>query len=223
MNDGITTTRPHGPGRALKTLKVARASLFMEGQEDGFELNTDFHLLEQEWGDFEERHDQRYGLAIEHLKARVKGRAYDNEAMRLRVGAQGYYVQSRRFPAAFYGDTGHASVSTVSSSEAAATVWEAVAHYRSDEARSLTAVYEGKEPQEFFFGYAVDDFRRYEVGRLRRSLPIHLRVLFGADTPVPLLGATGGVLIYQRTKAGEHVLVRAKGRRRPLLNPVAFG
>jgi hypothetical protein len=35
----------------------------------------------------------------------VRGRSFDNEVMTLRVGPRGFYVQSRRFPAAFYGDT----------------------------------------------------------------------------------------------------------------------
>jgi hypothetical protein len=32
-----------------------------------------------------------------------------------------------------------------------------------------------------------------------------------------LVGASAGVLIYQRTRRGEHVLIRAAGRRQPLL------
>ncbi len=193
------------------------------GGEFEFELNTDAALIDQRWLDFEAQHQRRFGLAIEHLKARVRGRAYDNDAMKLRVGAGGYYTQSQNFPAAFFGDTGRATVSFVTENEAAAIVWEAVAHYRSEEARSLTAVYSDDEPPDFFFGYRVSDWRRYEIGFLRTSVPLHLRVLFDSDVEVPLIGATSGVLIYQRTRAGKHVVVRAVGRRQPLLGVAHLG
>lgn len=193
------------------------------GGEFEFELNTDAALVDQRWLDFEDQHQRRFGLAIEHLKSRVKGRAYDNDAMKLRVGAGGYYTQSQHFPAAFFGDTARATVSFVSANEAAAIVWEAVAHYRSEEARSLTAIYSDDEPPDFFFGYRVSDWRRYEIGYLRTSVPLHLRVLFDSDFEVPLLGATSGALIYQRTRGGKHVVVRAVGRRQPLLGVTPLG
>ena len=193
------------------------------GADFDFELNTDAALIDQRWLDFEDQHQRRFGLAIDHLKARVKGRSYDNDAMKLRVGAGGYYTQSQHFPAAFFGDTGKASVSFVTETEAAALVWEAVAHYRSEEARSLTAIYSDDEPPDFFFGYRVSDWRRYEIGFLRSSVPLHLRILFDSDVEVPLLGATSGAVIYQRTRGGKHVLVRAAGRRQPLLGVTPLG
>lgn len=183
----------------------------------GFELNTDASLVDQRWSDFDQRHERRFGLAIEHMKSRIRGRAYDNDAMKLRVGTGGFYVESQQFPAAFYGDTGKATVEFISENEAAALVWEAVAHYRSEEAFSLTTVYSGDEPADFFFGYRVNDWRRYEIGFLRTSVPLHLRVLFDAVDPVPLLGTTSGAVVYQRTRGGKHVVVRAPGRRQPLL------
>lgn len=185
--------------------------------DPGFEINTDASLLDPDWDDFADAHDRRFGLAISHFKSRVRGRAYDNDVMKLRVGPSGYYVQSRRFPAAFFGDTAHASVRQLSDAEARATVWEAVAHYRADEAQSLVCVYDDGEPPDVFFGYRVAEDQRYEIGRLRSSVPLHLRILFDSDTDVPMLGARSGVLLYQRTRSGRHVLVRASGRRQPLL------
>lgn len=181
-----------------------------------FEVNTDAALFE---ASFEEAdgHERRFGLAIDHVKGLVKGRAYDNEVMRLRVGPGGYYAQSRRFPAAFFGDTGKARVGFVSEAEAAAIVWEAVAHYRSEEARSLLCVYSSDDVPDFFLGYRVSDERRYEIGHLSRTVPLHMRVLFDSTEPVPLVGARSGTLIYQRTRTGKHLVVRAPGRRRPLL------
>jgi hypothetical protein len=52
---------------------------------------------------------------------------------------------------------------------------------------------------------------------VRTSLPLHLRVLVDAPEESSLVGASAGVLIYQRTRRGEHVLIRAAGRRQPLL------
>ena len=71
----------------------------------GFEINTDASLIEPDWEIFAAEHDRRYGLAISYLKSRVQGDSYDNQVMELRVGRQGFYAQSRRFPAAFFGDT----------------------------------------------------------------------------------------------------------------------
>lgn len=185
--------------------------------DPGFEINTDAALLDPDWDDFADSHDRRFGLAISHFKSRVRGRAYDNDVMTLRVGPGGYYVQSRRFPAAFFGDTARATVRQVSEAEARATVWEAVAHYRADEAQSLVLVYDDGEPPDVFFGYRVAEDQRYEIGRLRSHVPLHLRILFDAESDVPLLGARNGVLLYQRTRSGRHAVVRAPGRRQPLL------
>lgn len=187
------------------------------GLEAGFEVNTDAALFDSSFQDGEDAHERRFGLAIEHVKGSVRGRTFDNDVMRLRVGPGGFYAQSRRFEAAFYGDTGKATVSFVSESEAAAVVWEAVAHYRSEEARSLLCVYSSDEAPDFFLGYRVSDDQRYEIGRLARVVPLHMRVLFSSTEVVPLVGATSGAVVYQRTRTGKHVVVKAPGRRRPLM------
>lgn len=183
----------------------------------GFELNTDASLVNPDWEDFAEAHDRRFGLAISHFKSLVKGRAYDNQVMRLRVGREGFYAQARNFPAAFFGDTRSPEVVTVQEAEAQAAVWEAVAHYRAGEAQSLTTIYSGDDPPDVFFGYRLTGARRYELGHVRSTLPLHLRVLVDAPEASDLVGAPAGVLIYQRTRRGEHVLIRAAGRRQPLL------
>ncbi len=224
MNDS-TLTPQADQVKARTVVRVgAKARADLSGAFDfEYELNTDASLVDQRWNDFEERHEHRYGLAIEHLKSRVKGRSYDNDAMKLRVGARGFYAQSQQFPAAFYGDTGKASVNFVSENEAAALVWEAVAHYRAEEARSITTIYTDDEPPEFFFGYRVDDFRRYEIGFLRTTVPLHLRVMFDSPSEIPILGARTGTMLYQRTRGGKHVVVRAPGRRQPLLSVAPLG
>lgn len=191
------------------------------GVDLGFEVNTDASLFDAGFEDGEDGHDRRYGLAIEHLKGSVKGRSYDNDVMRVRVGPAGYYAQSQRFPAAFFGDTARAKATFVSESEAAAVVWEAVAHYRSEEARSLLCVYADSDAADFFLGYRVSDDQRYEIGHLSRAVPVHMRVLFDAAETVPLVGAQSGTVIYQRTRTGKHVVIKAAGRRRPLL--VGYG
>jgi hypothetical protein len=183
----------------------------------GFELNTDASLVDPDWEDFAASHDRRFGLAISHFKSLVKGRAYDNEVMRLRVGREGFYAQARNFPAAFFGDTRSPEVVTVSEAEARAAVWEAVAHYRAGEAQSLTTIYSDGDPPDVFFGYRMTADRRYELGMVRSTLPLHLRVLVDAPDASPLIDARAGVLIYQRTRRGDHVLLRAVGRRQPLL------
>lgn len=183
----------------------------------GFELNTDASLVDPDWEDFADRHDRRFGLAISHFKSVIKGRAYDNQVMRLRVGREGFYAQSRAFPAAFFGDTRAAEAHTVGEAEAHAAVWEAVAHYRAGEAQSLTCIYNGDDPPDVFFGYRLAPERRYELGRLRTALPLHLRVLVDADAPSALVGDRRGVLIYHRTRSGQHLLVRAAGRSQPVL------
>lgn len=182
----------------------------------GFEVNTDIALVDPDWEHFAGTHDQRYGLAISHLKSVVRGRSYDNAAMKVRVGAAGYYVQSRQFPAAFFGDTTKARVRFVSEDEASAVVWEAVAHWRSGEAESLTCVYRGKDNREFFFGYRLGGVRRFEYGMLRARPDIHLRVMLNAAEPSDLLGGERrGVLIHQQLEDGRHVLITAAGRRQP--------
>lgn len=186
----------------------------------GFEINTDGALLDPSIGNVFDGHDRRFGLAISHFKSTVRGRSYDNDQMTLRVGKDGYYAQSKRFPLAFFGDSAKAEVSTVDEVEARAVVWEAVAHYRAEEAQSLVCAYEGDGPNDVFLGYRVADDRRYEFGALKSELPLHLRILFDSAEEVPMLGARTGVLIYQRTRSGKHVVVRAGGRRRPLLTGV---
>lgn len=184
----------------------------------GFEINTDGALLDPDWeGDVLDVHDRRYGLAISHFKSSVKGRSYDNDVMSVRVGNAGYYAQSKRFPLAFFGDTVKADVKIVDEARARAVVWEAVAHYRSEEAQSLVCVYPSDEQDDAFLGYRTRGGRRFEYGSLRTDMPIHLRVLFEAEEPIELLGARRGVLLYQRTRSGKHVVVRAPGRRVPLL------
>ena len=187
-----------------------------------FEINTDAALLDPGLGDVFDVHDRKFGLAISHFKSSVRGRSYDNDLITLRVGRGGFYTQSKRFPMAFFGDSARAEVSTVDETEARAVVWEAVAHYRAEEAQSLVCAYDSEDPNDVFLGYRVADDRRYEFGYLKTDLPMHLRILFDSAETVPLLGAKTGVLIYQRTAAGKHVVVRASGRRRPLLSGV-FG
>lgn len=189
----------------------------VDGAQPGFELNTDAMLIDPEWEDFADRHDRRFGLAISHFKSVVKGKSYDNKVMRLRIGGEGFYAQSRNFPAAFFGDTRQPELQTVDEAEAQAAVWEAVAHYRAGEAQSLTCVYTADDPPDVFFGYRMTPERRYEVGGIRSSLPLHLRIMIDAVEPSVLLGRRTGVLIYQRARNGEHLLLKAGGRRQPIL------
>ena len=142
--------------------------------------------------------------------------SFDNAVMDVRVGEAGFYVQSKNFPAAFYGDTGAATHSFVTPTEAQEAVFDAVALYRAGDARSLTCVYSDSNPGDVFFGYRTDD-ERYELGFMRPSLPLHLRVMVDAAEATELLGDTKGVLIYQRTVDGRHLLVRAPGRRQPFM------
>lgn len=184
--------------------------------EHGFEVNTDVALVNPDWDDIAGSHDHRYGLAISHLKSIVKGRTYDNAAMRVRVGKAGYYVQSRRFPAAFFGDTSRARVRTVSADEARAVTWEAVAFYRSGEAESLTCIYGPGAQGEFFFGYRVANLHRFEFGSLRPGTGMHMRVMINAEEPCDLLGGERrGVVIHQELPGDRHVLITASGRRQP--------
>lgn len=181
----------------------------------GFEINTDASLIEPDWEVFAAEHDRRYGLAISYLKSRVQGDSYDNQVMELRVGRQGFYAQSRRFPAAFFGDTTAPARSFITEEEAEGVAWEAMALYRSGEAQSLTCVYSAQDPPDVFFGYRVVRQQHYEFGMLRPALPLHLRVIVDAGEPFDPLGSESGVLIYQRTSAGDHLLLQAPGRRQP--------
>ena len=180
-----------------------------------FEINTDAALVDPDWEAFVERHDERYGLAIHHLKSLVKGRRFDNDAMKLRVGPSGFYLQSRRFPAAFFGGTDLPEVSFVDEDEARSLVWEATALYRSGDAQSLTCVYDDGDPPEVFFGYRVGSTERYELGELQGGLPLHARVMIDAQEPSELIAARYGTLVYQRSADGRHVVLRRVGRRRP--------
>ena len=183
----------------------------------GLSVSTDATLVDPDWEGFAADHDRRFGLAISLLKSQVRGRNYDNEAMKLRVGSGGFYVQSRRFPAAFYGDTVKPEVRRASLDEVDLLVWEAVATYRAGDARSLTCVYADDDPPDVFFGYRTGPRRRYELGLLRSVRPLHLRVVVEAESPMESLGADNGVLIVQRLTDESHVVVRATGRRQPYL------
>ena len=183
----------------------------------GFEVNTDIALVDPDWDEFATEHDKRFGLAISHMKSVVKGKSYDNDAIRLRVGPGGYYVQPKRFPAAFYGDTTPPLIEFVSEDEARVATWEAVALYRNGEAQALTVLYRDGDPADIFFGYRTGGKRRYELGRARAQLPLHLRVMVDGPSDTDLLEGGKGVLIYQRTRDGRHLLLRAPGRRQPYL------
>lgn len=185
----------------------------------GFEVNTDAAFVDPDWDMFADLHDRRYGLAIKHFKSFVRGRSFDNEVMNLRVGRSGFYAQSKQFPAAFFGDAMKPVVRSVDRDEAHAVVWDAVAHYRAGEAQSLTCIYSDDEPPDLFFGYRLASRARgadarYELGRLRSALPLHMRVVIEADAASGLVDGCRGVLIYQRTDE-RHLLVRASGRRQP--------
>lgn len=183
----------------------------------GLSVNTDATLVDPDWDVFAAEHDRRFGLAISQLKSQVRGRRYDNAVMTLRVGAGGFYVQSRRFPAAFYGDTVKPEVEHVGPDEVDLLVWEAAATYRAGDARSLTAIYAEDDPHDIFFGYRSEPRRRYEIGILRNQRPLHLRVVVEGSSPMEALGADNGVLIVQRCSADDFVVVRATGRRQPFL------
>lgn len=180
-----------------------------------FEVNTDASLVDPDWEVFLEDHEQRFGLAIGHLKSVVKGRRYDNAAVRMRVGPRGFYVQSRRFPAAFVGGTDRPSVRFIDADEARAVAWEAAALYRAGEARSLTCIYDDEDPPEVFFGYRLADAHRYELGGLQGGLPLHLRVTVEATESSSLVGAARGMVVYQRLGDGRHVLLTRRGVGRP--------
>lgn len=183
----------------------------------GLSVNTDAALVDPDWEVFAADHDRRYGLAISQLKSQVRGRNFDNDVMTMRVGPHGFYVQSRRFPAAFYGDTVRPEVRHVGADEVDLLVWEANATYRAGEARSLTVIYGDDEPPDIFFGYRTAPRRRYEIGILRGQRPLHLRIVVEAGSDMEALGADSGVLIVQRRDEDRYVVVRAPGRRQPFL------
>ena len=181
----------------------------------GFELNTDASLVQTDWSDYLDLHDQRYGLAIAHFKTQIRGRSYDNEAMRIRVGKNGFYVQSRQLPIAFYADSVEPDVRFISETEARAVVWEGSALYRADEAQSLVLVYHPYDPPEVFFGYRLSPFNRFEMGSLQNGLPMHMRVVVDAQDDTEIVGGKSGVVVYQQTKDGRHLLLTSRGRRQP--------
>lgn len=180
----------------------------------GFEVNTDIEFIDPDWDEFTELHEQRYGLAIAYVKGAIQGASYGNAVMKLVVGERGFYVQSKNFPSAFYGDLGVAELTWLSEEEAQAITWEAMALYRAGEAQSLTAVY-SSAPADVFFGYRIGEGERYELGRPKPNLPLHLRVMVDAPGETELVGQAKGVLLYQRTESGQHLLLRAPGRRQP--------
>ena len=53
----------------------------------GVVVNTDAALVDPDWDVFAAEHERRFGLAISHLKSLVRGTSYDNEVMKVRVGA----------------------------------------------------------------------------------------------------------------------------------------
>lgn len=179
-----------------------------------FEVNTDVELIDPDWEDFTALHEHRYGLAIAYIKGAIKGSSYSNAVMKLVVGSSGFYAQSKNFPGAFYGDLGELELSWLSYEEAQALTWEAVALYRAGEAQSLTALY-SEAPSDVFFGYRVGEGERFEIGQAKVTLPLHLRVMVDAPETSELLGDRKGALLYQRTASGDHLVVRAPGRRQP--------
>lgn len=179
-----------------------------------FEVNTDIELIDPDWEEFTALHEQRYGLAIAYVKNAIQGASYGNAVMKLVVGDAGFYTQSKNFPGAFYGDLGAAELTWLSEEQAQAVIWEAMALYRAGEAQSLTAIY-SSVPSDVFFGYRIGEGERYELGRPKANLPLHLRVMVDAADANELLEHPKGTVLYQRTEAGEHLLLRAPGRRQP--------
>ncbi len=183
----------------------------------GFEVNTDIELVDPDWVNFESQHARRYGLAISYVKSVVKGENFNNKVMNLTVGKDGFYLQSKNFPAAFYGETAKVQYEYVSEQEAHALIFEAIALYRNDEAQSLTCIYGHNNPTDIFFGYRFDNLERYEMGLLKVGLPLHLRISINAKDDVEILDSKIGVFVYQRTANGKHLVIRSPGRRRPFL------
>jgi hypothetical protein len=178
-------------------------------------VNTDASMVNPDWEVFAVEHERRFGLAISHLKSLVKGQRYDNEVMKVRVGPGGFYVQSKRFPAAFYGDTSRPTVNRISAAEAEVIAWDAAAHYRAGEARSLTAIYGEEEPHDVFFGYRMAVARRFELGMMRHRLPLHTRVVIEGAVASELAPSGSGVVVLQRLAADDYLLLSAPGHRPP--------
>lgn len=178
-------------------------------------VNTDAAMVNPDWEVFAAEHERRFGLAISHLKSLVKGQRFDNEVMKVRVGPGGFYVQSRRFPAAFYGDTTRPSVKRVGRAEAEVIAWDVAAHYRAGEARSMTAIYGDDEPHDVFFGYRMAAARRYELGVMRHRMPLHTRVVIEGAIASELAPSGAGVLVLQRLTPDRYVILSAPGRRPP--------
>ena len=181
-----------------------------------FEVNTDIALVDPDWEIFEQEHERRYGLAISYVKSVVTGENYNNDVMNLCAGDNGFYMQSVNFPAAFFGDTGQSSIEFVSDEEAQELVFEAVAHYRAGDAKSLTCVYSNANPGDVFFGYRLDGEERYEWGFLRAGVPLHLRVMVESEESSDLLGSNKGVLVLQRLE-NKNLIIKALGRRQPFM------
>jgi hypothetical protein len=154
-------------------------------------------------------HNRRYSLAISYIKSVVQGEAFDNQVMNVRVSEQGFYIQSKNFPAAFYGDMVEVKAEFVSEEDARAMVFEAFALYRAGDARSLTVVYNQGQPADVFFGYRINEDECYEMGQKRSSLPLHLRVMVEAADVTEVLGTPYGALIYQRTSDGRHLILKS--------------
>jgi hypothetical protein len=178
-------------------------------------VSTDAAMVNPDWEVFAAEHERRFGLAISHLKSQVKGYRYDNEVMKVRVGPGGFYVQSKRFPAAFYGDTSRPTVRQIGASEAEVIAWDAAAHYRAGEARSLTAIYGEEQPHDVFFGYRMAGAQRFELGMMRHRLPLHTRVVIEGAVGSELAPSGSGVVVLQRLAAGDFILLSAPGRRPP--------
>lgn len=225
IRDPRSDATPPGPASTSGSAQPADAAALPVGEAErdaldglAFEVNTDASLVDPDWGVFAEEHERRFDLPIRYLKSRVRRqehREYDNEVAKLRAGRGGYWVESRRFPAAFFGDTAPPEERVVDVAEAQELVWEAVALYRSGEAQSLTCIYRDADPPEVFFGYRGRG-ERWELGAVRSTLPLHLRVVVDADRPSDLVGARRGVFIYQQGDADTHRALRSAGRRMPL-------
>jgi hypothetical protein len=127
----------------------------------------------------------------------------------VRVSPQGFYIESKNFPAAFYGDMVEVKAEFVSEEDARAMVFEAFALYRAGDARSMTVVYNEGQPTDVFFGYRINEDECYEMGQKRSSLPLHLRVMVEATEITEVLGTPYGALIYQRTSDGRHLIIKS--------------
>lgn len=189
----------------------------------GFEVNTDMALVNFDWATIEVLHEQRYSLAIDYIKSIVQGDNYENSVMDLVASDDGFYVQAKRFPAAFYGDTSKAEITFVSEEKARDLVWEAIALFRAGEVRSLHCVYSENEPPDVFLAYKheIDDqVEMYERGFLKNVHPLHLRVMVDASESCSMLQDKKGTLIYQQTSDGQHIVVKVRGEANPfpLLN-----